>query len=158
MPSPKDLPNPGIEPGYRTLQMDFLPTELSGKPSLCIHSILFNTKQVSVFVRVCTHMLSHVWLFPTPWTLSCQAPLSVESPRQQYWSRLPFPPLRDLPHPMIETVSCDSCVGRQILYQLHHSRIPGFPEKPLCTPNHLERWIFILSKKKTQTNKNKHTI
>ena len=82
MPSPKDLPNPGIEPGYHTLQTDFLSTELSGKPSLCIHSILSNTKQVSVCVRVCPHMLSHVWLFPTPGTLSCQAPLSVESPRQ----------------------------------------------------------------------------
>ena len=32
-------------------------------------------------------LLSHVWLFPIPWTVTCQAPLSVEFPRQEYWSR-----------------------------------------------------------------------
>ena len=31
-PSPGDLPNPGIEPGSPALQVDSLPTELSGKP------------------------------------------------------------------------------------------------------------------------------
>ena len=34
LPSPGDLPNPGIEPGSPTLQADSLPTELSGKHSL----------------------------------------------------------------------------------------------------------------------------
>ena len=32
-PSPADLPNPGIKPGSPALQVDSLPTELSGKPS-----------------------------------------------------------------------------------------------------------------------------
>ena len=32
MPSPVDLPNPGIEPGSPALQVGSLPTELSGKP------------------------------------------------------------------------------------------------------------------------------
>ena len=32
IPSPGDLPNPGIKPGPPTLQVDSLPTELSGKP------------------------------------------------------------------------------------------------------------------------------
>ena len=31
-PSPGDLPNPGIEPRFPTLQADSLPTELQGKP------------------------------------------------------------------------------------------------------------------------------
>ena len=31
-PSPADLPDPGIEPGSPALQVDSLPTELSGKP------------------------------------------------------------------------------------------------------------------------------
>ena len=31
---PRDLPNPGIEPGSPTLQADFLPSELPGKPQL----------------------------------------------------------------------------------------------------------------------------
>ena len=32
IPSPVDLPDPGIEPGSPALQADSLPTELSGKP------------------------------------------------------------------------------------------------------------------------------
>ena len=31
-PSPGDLPNPGIEPRFPTLQMDSLPAEPPGKP------------------------------------------------------------------------------------------------------------------------------
>ena len=33
-PSPGDLPKPGIEPGSSSLQVDSLPTKLSGKPYL----------------------------------------------------------------------------------------------------------------------------
>ena len=32
IPSPEDLPNPGVELGSPALQADSLPTELSGKP------------------------------------------------------------------------------------------------------------------------------
>ena len=32
------------------------------------------------------------WLFASPWTEACQAPLSVGFSRQEYWSWLPFPP------------------------------------------------------------------
>ena len=38
----------------------------------------------------------------TSWTVACQAPLSMEFSRQEYWSRLPFPPPGDLPDPGIE--------------------------------------------------------
>ena len=41
---------------------------------------------------VCALQLSCVWLFATPWTVACQAPLSMESSRQEYWSGLPSPP------------------------------------------------------------------
>ena len=34
---------------------------------------------------------SHVQLFTTLWTVACQAPLSMEFFRQEYWSGLPFP-------------------------------------------------------------------
>ena len=50
-------------------------------------------------------MLSHVQLFVTPWTVAHQAPLSIGFSRQEHWSRLPFPPPRDLPNPGIEHVS-----------------------------------------------------
>ena len=42
--------------------------------------------------------LSRVRLFRTPWTVACQAPLSMEFSRQEYWSGLPFPSLGDLPN------------------------------------------------------------
>ena len=38
----------------------------------------------------------------TPWTVAHQAPLSMELSRQEYWSRLPFPPPEDLPDPRTE--------------------------------------------------------
>ena len=34
-----------------------------------------------------------------PWTIAHQAPLSIGFPRQEYWSRLPFPSPGDLPNP-----------------------------------------------------------
>ena len=37
-----------------------------------------------------------------PWTAAHQAPLSMEFPRQEYWSGLPFPSPGDLPDPEIE--------------------------------------------------------
>ena len=33
-------------------------------------------------------MLSHIWFFVTPWTVACQAPVSMEFFRQEYWSGL----------------------------------------------------------------------
>ena len=45
--------------------------------------------------------LSRVWLFVTSLTLAHQAPLFMGFSRQEYWSRLPFPFLGDLPNPRI---------------------------------------------------------
>ena len=42
IPSPGDLPGPGIEPGSPALQVDPLPAELSGKQKLDIWLSLFN--------------------------------------------------------------------------------------------------------------------
>ena len=42
---------------------------------------------------------SFVQLFATPWTVACQVPLSMGFFRHEYWSRLLFPPLGDLPDP-----------------------------------------------------------
>ena len=50
-------------------------------------------------------ILSYVWLFVSPWTVACQAPLSMAFPRQENCSGLPFPPPGDLPHPGIEPIS-----------------------------------------------------
>ena len=50
-------------------------------------------------------MLSRVQLFAAPWTVAHQTPLSMIFSRQKYWSGLPFPSPRDLPHLGIESVS-----------------------------------------------------
>ena len=41
----------------------------------------------------------------TPWTIACQAPLSMEFSRQEHWSGLPFPPPGGLPDPGMELLS-----------------------------------------------------
>ena len=49
---------------------------------------------------------------------------SMEFPRQEYWSGLPFPPPGDLPYPGTELASPVSpCIGREIF-------TTGPPEKP----------------------------
>ena len=46
---------------------------------------------------------SRVWLFVTPWTVACQAPLSMGFSREEHWSGLSCPPLEDLPHTGIKS-------------------------------------------------------
>ena len=53
-------------------------------------------------MKVKVKSLSCVSLFVTPWTVAHQAPLSMGFSRQEYWSRLPFPSLGDLPDLGIE--------------------------------------------------------
>ena len=53
----------------------------------------------------CCYWVAKSCLFATPWTLAQQVPLSVEFPRQEYWSRLPFPSPGDLPDRPIELAS-----------------------------------------------------
>ena len=55
-------------------------------------------------VHVCL-VLSHIWLFATPWTVACQAPLSMGFSRQEHWSGLSFPPPGDPPHLGIKPTS-----------------------------------------------------
>ena len=43
--------------------------------------------------------------FVTPWTVACQAPLSMEFSRQAYWSGLTFPSQGDLSSPGIKPES-----------------------------------------------------
>ena len=54
---------------------------------------------------MCLCVLSHVWLFVTPWTVAHQAPLPMEFSRQEYWSGLPFPSSGYLPNPGIKPAS-----------------------------------------------------
>ena len=57
---------------------------------------------------VCPKLLSRVQHFATPWTVVCQAPLSMGLSRQEYRSGLPCPTPRDLPHPGVKPASLRS--------------------------------------------------
>ena len=44
-----------------------------------------------VFSLCCCGLVDKLYLtLKTPWTVACQAPLSIGFSRQEYWSRLPF--------------------------------------------------------------------
>ena len=63
---------------------------------------------------------SDVRLFATLWTVACQAPLPMGFSKQEYWSGLPCPPPRDLPHQGIEPASLMSpaLAGRFFIIEL----------------------------------------
>ena len=91
-------------------------------------------------------MRSHIQLFSTPWTVACQAPLSMGFPRQKYWRGLPFPSSGDLltqgSNPNVLHWQANSLPasnqGNPILYIVmctHQSQFPNLslPRNPLVT-------------------------
>ena len=60
------------------------------------------TKYHMQSLMCCAQSLSCVRLFVSPWTVACQAPLSMGFSRQEYWSELPCPPPGDLLNPGIK--------------------------------------------------------
>ena len=56
-------------------------------------------------LSVRAQLITHARLSATVWTVASQAPLSMGSHRQEYWSGLPFPPPGDLPHQGIKPTS-----------------------------------------------------
>ena len=72
-------------------------------------------------VCVWVSVFSHVQLFETPWTVTCQAPLSMEISRQEYWSGLTFPTPGDL-------------VDHGLNPQLLHCQVDSLPLVPPGKP------------------------
>ena len=58
--------------------------------------------EAKLFVVCCLVNLVMSDSFGISWTVACQAPRSMGFPRQEYWSGLPFPTIRDLPNPGVE--------------------------------------------------------
>ena len=85
-----DLPGPGIELLSPALQGRFLTTGPPGKP---IMELFKNGGDL--VAKVCPTLA-------TPWSVACQAPLSMRFPREGYWGGLPCPPPGDLPNPGID--------------------------------------------------------
>ena len=75
-------------------------------------------------------LLCHVWLFATQWTIACQAPLSMEISRPEYWSWLPFPSPGDLPDQGSNS-GLPHC--RQVLYHLSYQGSPQFSSLQLLS-------------------------
>ena len=65
-------------------------------------------------VRECVLVAQSCLTLKIPWTVAHQAPLSMESSRQEYWSGLPCPPAGDFLNPGIEPASltCPALAGR----------------------------------------------
>ena len=90
--SPEDLQDPGIKPKSPALAGRFFTAEPTVK--LSVNPVGDGDQS-----------LGCVQLFETPWTVTCQAPLSIGFPRQEYLSGLPFPYPGDLPDSGIEHMS-----------------------------------------------------
>ena len=73
---------------------------------------------LSIYLSI-QNTLSCVQLFVTLWSVACQAPLSIGFPRQEYWSKVPFPTLGNLPDLGIEPSSL-ACPVLQEDYLLDH--------------------------------------
>ena len=97
-PSLGCIPNPGIEPESPELQADSLPSEPP-----CKQEQLFSCSVVSDSA--------------TPWTVACQAPLSMEFSRQEYWVAISFS--RGSSRPRDRT-----CIPYIVSPSLSHQRSP----------------------------------
>ena len=96
-PTPRDLPDPGIEPA------SLASPPLAGRFFIILLQVL--RLQELVMDREAWHAVVH------------QAPLSMEFSGKEYWSGLPFPTPGDLPDSGIEPVSPALIgIGRWILY------------------------------------------
>ena len=71
----------------------------------------------------------------TPWTVACQAPLSMGFPRQEYWSELPFPSPGGLLNPGMELTSVSPAMQVDSLPAInksyHHDHQTGEPSESL---------------------------
>ena len=97
----------------RSMQGPLRPGLKTGTRSLPVHALLLSCGRC----------------FVTPWTVACQAPLSVGFSRQECWSGWPCPPPGDIPDPGIKPTSLISpaLAGGEFLWVF-------FPFLPLAPP------------------------
>ena len=75
------------------------------------HYMWYCMKRDEYHVSADISQLSCVWLLVTLWVIACQAPLSIEFSRQEYWSGLPFPSPGNLPNPGSPALQADSLLS-----------------------------------------------
>ena len=102
-------------PSSRALQSEKLIPDLSRCSLRLVESLLFKKKAPQITDHSEHDNLSNLsescsvmsYSFATPWTVACQAPLSMEFSRPEYWSVLPFLSARESSQPKDQTwVSC----------------------------------------------------
>ena len=90
--------------------------------------------------------LRRVRLFASPWTIACQAPLSMEFSKQEYWSGLPFLFPWDLTDPGIEPRCPALQAGGKIPHQINHHNRATLKVSTLVEiawTSSYKTWIFI---------------
>ena len=124
-PSSGDLLEPGIKPGSPAFQADSLPSKPPGSRTQNTSEVCLWTKINFKWIIDRTLKCCHAVVYNSLWSVACQALLSLEFSRQEYWSGLPFPSPGDLPNPGIEPGSPASQADSLL------SELPGKPPKPL---------------------------
>ena len=86
-----------------SLNLEKFPSQLFSQLSFQMGFLLLSHACWPTEVCECAcQLLISVQVFVNPWTVARQAPLSIESSRQEQWSGLPFPSPGHLPNPGIE--------------------------------------------------------
>ena len=88
-------------------------TSFKTKPENCIFSYCILNYYQILNMSPCYCLVAKSCLFATPWTVACQAPLSMGFPRQENWSG--FPVLLQGIFPT-QGLNLRLLLGRQILY------------------------------------------
>ena len=85
----------------------YLKREIQLKRAGKVTGLMFSSLRIMISFKpcVCAQSFSHVRLFATLWIGAHQASLSMGFPRQEYWSRLPFPSPEDIPPNQIVSTS-----------------------------------------------------
>ena len=93
--------------------------------SYCLCECVCVRARVSARADVQAHAQSYPILCDPMGCAACQAPLSMELSRQEYWNGLRFHTPGNLSDPGRNSCLCVSCTGRQTLYQCRSPNV-GF--------------------------------
>ena len=104
-----------------------------------------------MYVCVCSATSDSI----TPWNVACQALLSMEFSRQEYWRGLPFPTLGDLPNPGIEPASHESSA---LAGSFFTTEPPGKPQKGQEWANLIQMTIISTTGGKNPLEKMKQPL
>ena len=113
------FPTQGLNPGFLHCRRILYQLRHDRSQIICVlflvvvqflsHVRLFETPWVAAHQASLSFIISRSLLklmsIAIPWTVSCQAPLSMGFYRQEYWSGLAFPSPGDLTNPGIELIS-----------------------------------------------------